>query len=56
MERIKLDRTELMVEDKVLFKNEVYKIIHIYKSGYIEIGQDHFFKVDLVYFSEVKKI
>lgn len=51
-----MDKTELSIEDKVLYKNKVYIIIHIYESGYVEISKEKFeFIVELVHYSEVKK-
>lgn len=32
-----MNRAELVLGDKVLYKNEIYSIVHIYESGYIEI-------------------
>jgi hypothetical protein len=50
-----LNRVELVVKDKVLYEDEIYSIIHIYESGYIEISKSTF-KVELVHYSEIKKV
>jgi hypothetical protein len=58
MDRAELGRAELaelVIRDKVLYQNEIYSIVHIYGSGYIEMSKDKF-KVELVYYLEIKKI
>jgi hypothetical protein len=49
-----LDRVEFVLKDKVLYKDEIYSIVYIYESGYIEIRKSTF-KVELVHYSEIKK-
>ncbi|MGG3927159.1 hypothetical protein ABET51_14305 [Metabacillus fastidiosus] len=51
-----MDKKELALEAKVLYKNELYSIIHIYESGYIEISKEAFFQVELVHRSEITQI
>jgi hypothetical protein len=46
---------ELISGDKVLYQDEVYSIVHIYESGYIEI-RENMFRGELVHYSEIKKV
>lgn len=45
----------MIVGDKVLYKNKVFTIIHIYKSNFIEIRENDF-NVELVHYSEIEPL
>ncbi|WP_437834669.1 hypothetical protein ACQRXC_29595 (plasmid) [Niallia taxi] len=42
------------VGDEVIFQSDLYKILHIYDSGYLEIRKN-LSNVELVHISELKK-
>ncbi|MGG3805624.1 hypothetical protein [Metabacillus fastidiosus] len=51
-----MEKKELALQVKVLYKNELYSIIHIYESGYVEISKNAFFQVELVHCSEITQL
>lgn len=51
-----IELAELIIGDKVLYKDKIYNVIYIYNSGYIEIKEKgNMFKVELVHYSEINK-
>lgn len=44
----------MITGDKVSYKGEIYSVIHIYESSYIEIKKDN--KVELVHSSEIQRV